>query len=118
MSNGDARQTVVEAPAGHGPALRRAVEDVYARATAQPAITAVHALSLTDEQFLACLHVRELATDTSRLRLRDPTIPVPAHLRRALTGQRLHASVIGQRADDLLLTFDGSVSRPSALAWC
>jgi uncharacterized protein DUF2442 len=83
----------------------------------QSAITALHALGLTDEDFLACLRVRELATDGSELRLRDRTIPVPAHLRRALVGQRLHASVIGQRPNDQLPTFDGSVSRPSALAW-
>jgi hypothetical protein len=83
----------------------------------QPAITALHAVGLTDENFLRCLRVRELATDGGDLRLQNRTIPVPVPLRRALVRQRLHAGVIGQRPADQLLTFDGSVSRPSALAW-
>jgi hypothetical protein len=39
------------------------------------------------------------------------------HLRRALVRQRLHATVIGQRPDEQLLTYDGSISNPSSLAW-
>jgi hypothetical protein len=117
LSSETARQQVTEGLGGLGPARRRAVEDVYTRATVQPAITALHALGLTDDDFLACLRLRELAADGSELRLRDRTIPVPVPLRRALVRQRLHAGVIGQRPGDQLLTFDGSVSRPSALAW-
>jgi hypothetical protein len=108
---------VVEGLAGLGPASRRMAEDVYTRATVQPAITALHAVGLNDENFLRCLRVRELATDGAALRLRDCTIPIPPSLRRALVRQRVHAAVIGQRPGDQLLTFDGSVSSPSALAW-
>jgi hypothetical protein len=57
----------------------------------QPAVRALHTLGLTDEEFLACLRVRELTPDGSELRLRDRTIPVASHLRRALARQRLHA---------------------------
>ena len=92
-------------------------EDVHTRATVQPAITALRAVGLTDEDFLRCLRVRELITDGTELRLRDRTVPVPPPLRRALVRQRLHAGVIGQRPGDQLLTFDGSVPTPSALAW-
>lgn len=112
-----ARRTVVQILASLSGAHRRAVEDVYTRATVQPAITALHAVGLTDEEFLRCLRVRELTTDGTELRLRERTIPVPASLRRALVRQRVHAGVIGQRPGDQLLTFDGSVSSPSALAW-
>lgn len=117
LSSDEARRQVVASSGPHRPAPRRLVEDVYTRATVQPAIRALHALGLTDEEFLACLRVRELTPDGSELRLRDRTIPVPAHLRRALARQRLHAGVIGQRPGDQLLSYDGSVSRPSALAW-
>jgi hypothetical protein len=106
------RRTVVEVLAGLSGAHRRAVEDVYTRATVQPAITALHAVGLTDEKFLRCLRVRELTTDGAELQLHDRTIPVPASLRRALVRQRLHAGVIGQRPGDQLRTFDGSVSSP------
>ena len=117
MSSETARHTVVDGLAELTPGHRRAVEDVYTRATVQPAITALHALGLTDENFLRCLRVRKLATDGSQLRLRDRTIPVPGRLRRALARQRVHAGVIGQRPDDQLLSFDGSVARLAALAW-
>jgi hypothetical protein len=117
LSSETARRQVVEGLAGLGPAHRRMAEDVYTRATVQPAITALHAVGLTDENFLRCLRVRELTTDGAELRLQNRTIPVPAPLRRALVRQRLHAGVIGPRPGDQLLTFDGAVSRPSALAW-
>lgn len=117
LSSDTARRQVVDGLASLGPARRRQAEDVYTRATVQPAITALHAVGLTDERFLRCLRVRELTTDGAELRLRDRTIPVPASLRRALIRQRVHAGVIGQRPGDQLLTFDGSVSSPSALAW-
>ncbi|SOC47217.1 hypothetical protein SAMN05660748_0693 [Blastococcus aggregatus] len=116
-SSDTARRTVVEVLAGLSGAHRRAVEDVYTRATVQPAITALHAVGLNDERFLRCLRVRELTTDGAELHLRDRTISVPAPLRRALVRQRLHAGVIGQRPGDQLLSFDGSVASPSALAW-
>jgi hypothetical protein len=112
-----ARTSLVEciraADADHGWEL----EDAHTRATVQPAIRALHALGLTDERLLSALRVREVAPDGAELRLRERTLPVPQHLRRALRRQRLHAQVIGQRPDDQLLTFDGSVARPSALAW-
>jgi len=92
LSSETARQTVVEQVADLSPGHRRAVEDIYTRATVQSAIVAPHALGLGDEK-------------------------LPPRLRRALTRQRLHAGVIGQRPGDQLLTFDGSVSRPSALTW-
>ena len=82
----------------------------------QPAITALHAVGLTDEKFLPCLRVSELTTDGAELQLRDRTIPrlsVPAP---RAGRQRVHADVIGRRPGDQLLTFDGSVSSPSSLA--
>lgn len=117
LSSDEARQQVVASSGVHHLAPRRLVGDVYTRATVQPAIRALHALGLTDEEFLGCLRIRELTPDGGELRLRDRTVPVPARLRRALARQRLHAGVIGQRPGDQLLSYDGAVSRPSALAW-
>jgi len=65
---------------------------------------------------------REAPHRPARPRRRWATAARPDHPRaRALApragSQRLHATVVGQRPDDQLLTYDGSVSNPSSLAW-
>jgi hypothetical protein len=111
------RVPAFEGLGGLGPVRRRAVVDVYTRATVQPAIDALRAVGLTDERVLAKLRIEQLTPDGAELRLRDRTITVPVHLRRALARQRLHATVVGQRPHEQLLTYDGSVPNPSSLAW-
>ena len=105
-------------PAGTRPTGERwQLEDAYPRATVQPAIQALHALGLDDEEELAGLRVDALAPDAAELRQAGGTLTVPPHLRRALARQRLHAVIVGQGPEHQLLTFDGSASTPSALHW-
>jgi hypothetical protein len=68
-----------------------------------------------DERALAKLRIEQPTPDGAELRRHDRAIPVP--LPRRAGSQRLHATVVGQRPDDRLLTYDGSVSNPSSLAW-
>ena len=117
MTSEDARRSVVQGIAGLGPTRRQQLVDTYTRATVQPAINALHAVGITDERQLARLRIEQVTPDGAELQLADRTIAVPAHLGRALSRQRLHATVIGQRPDEQLLTYDGSVSNPSSLAW-
>ncbi|MGZ4501973.1 MAG: hypothetical protein ACXVXD_16205 [Nocardioidaceae bacterium] len=117
IGSDEARHGILEAARTAGPERRWALEDAHTRATVQPAISALQAVGLTDERALAQLRVEQLTPDGAEVRLTDRTIPVPTHLRRALARQRLYATVIGQRPDEQLLTYDGSRSNPSSLAW-
>src|SRR3954468_9861309 len=69
-----------------------------------------------DERALAKLRIDQPTPDGAELRRHERPSPCPRTCA-ARCSQRLHATVVGQRPDDQLLTYDGSVSNPSSLAW-